>query len=77
MDRLWDQLQQSDTPPPKEDMAKWEAQFKDLMDSQRADLDYDTYAEESWREQNRQNFDEHGLPILEPYAFGKPVLPLI
>lgn len=56
-------------------MAKWEAQYKELMDSQRGDLDFDygTALEESWKEgmfDSMQKLDDDGLPILEPYTFG-------
>ncbi|KIP05602.1 hypothetical protein PHLGIDRAFT_108068 [Phlebiopsis gigantea 11061_1 CR5-6] len=73
-EEVWDQLQHSDLPPPEEDLAKWEAQYKDLMDSQRGDLDFDYGAsmEESWRDgtlDDMLKFDDEGLPILEPYIF--------
>ena len=71
----------SDLPPPDEDMAKWEAEYSQLMEGQRSDLDVDYGAmmEEAWRGRSYINdgalgnmpmFDEHGLPKLEPYQFG-------
>ena len=81
--RVWDQLQNSDVPPLQEDLAMWEAEFNQLMTSQReADLDYDFGAamQEAFQSgdhgdfQNptsHQMFDDEGLPILTPYSFGK------
>ena len=63
-------------------MAKWEAEFNQLMNSQRGDLDYDygsvmQEALESglgnWSEppaSTGTKFDEQGLPILGDYEFG-------
>ncbi|KAA1476078.1 TPR-like protein [Dentipellis sp. KUC8613] len=77
---IWNQMQNSDLPPPKEDMAKWEAQFNQMMNGQRDDLDYDYGAGMSeawqsgvgeWRHTSDDSikFDHEGLPMLEPYAF--------
>jgi peroxin-5 len=80
--RIWEQLQNSDVPPPQEDMAKWEAEFNQLMSSQREELeqDYGADMQEAWEAGlgNYQNisqdesikFDEDGLPILGEYQFG-------
>ena len=75
---MWDQLQNSDVPPPQADLAKWEAEFNQLMNSGREDdVDYDF--ESPLREAFQsglgldqtlpQQFDDEGLPILTPYAF--------
>ena len=75
---MWGQLQNSDVPPPQADLAKWEAEFNQLMNSGREDdVDYDFGS--SMREALRsglepdqfspQQFDDEGLPILTPYAF--------
>ncbi|KAI0820042.1 peroxisome targeting signal receptor [Trametes gibbosa] len=83
-DEVWNQLQHSELPPPPEDMAKWEAQFNQMMSSQREDLDFD-YGEmmqsgwDRW-EGNMDpdyslgpplQFDEEGIPILGDYVFEK------
>ncbi|KZP17955.1 TPR-like protein [Athelia psychrophila] len=76
--RVWDQLQNSDVAPPKEDLAKWEAEFNQVMGSQREDdLDYDFNgamqdafrAGESADHSSQPAFDEDGYPILSPYTF--------
>lgn len=77
---VWDQLQNSDVPPPQEDLAIWEAEFNQLMTSQReADLDYDFGAamQEAFQsgdhgfenKTSHQAFDDEGLPILTAYSF--------
>ncbi|KAH9859121.1 peroxisome targeting signal receptor [Lenzites betulinus] len=82
---VWDQLQHSDIPPPPEDMAKWEAQFNQMMNSQREDLDFDygDIMQAGWDRQWEPNanpdysfepplqFDEEGIPILGAYEFEK------
>ena len=80
---MWDQLQNSDIPPPQEDWAKWEAEFNQLMTSQREDdLDYDFGAAmqeafqngdhgDSQNKTSHQMFDDEGLPILTAYSFGE------
>ena len=80
--RVWDQLQNSDVPPPKEDLAKWEAGFNQLMAAQHEDdLDYDfgPAMQEAFQSGDfgnsqdhvpHQMFDEDGLPILSSYVFG-------
>ncbi|KAK0485753.1 hypothetical protein IW261DRAFT_1451818 [Armillaria novae-zelandiae] len=81
--KVWDHLQNSDLPPPKEDLAKWEAEFNQLMNSQREDdLDYDfsKVIENTWQQgvdNDRQEnvgpepikFDSEGIPILGNYIF--------
>ena len=81
--RAWENLQAPDTPPEKEDLAKWEAEFSQMMNAQRESLDYD-YGEsmqQAWESgasdlqddgvRESMKFDEDGLPILGPYEFGK------
>lgn len=71
-------------PPPAEDMAKWESEFNQLMQSQRDDFDYESTMREAWENglgsydgmsENRPDdfatkFTEEGIPLLEPYTFG-------
>ncbi|KAI5123688.1 hypothetical protein M0805_001716 [Coniferiporia weirii] len=79
---IWDSAQKSDIPPPEEDMAKWEAEFNQLMQAQREDLDlgYDASMREAWENgmgsydpnslfEQGMKFDEEGVPQLEPYVF--------
>ncbi|KAI0072438.1 peroxisome targeting signal receptor [Panus rudis PR-1116 ss-1] len=74
---VWEQLQNSDMPPPKEDLAKWEAEFNQLMSSQRSELDYDFGGDmqTAWEsgigdwEETAPKFDNDGLPILDAYVF--------
>ncbi|KDR75164.1 hypothetical protein GALMADRAFT_249106 [Galerina marginata CBS 339.88] len=77
--RVWDQLQNSDLPPPKEDIAKWEAEFSQLMNTQRDELeDYGAGMQDAW-EGGIGNYDEsfgqpikfdgEGIPLLGEYAF--------
>ncbi|TCD61695.1 Peroxisomal membrane signal receptor PTS1 [Steccherinum ochraceum] len=80
---VWDQLQNSDMPPPSEDIAKWESEFNQLMNSQRGDLDFDygTAMQDAWENGLGQwgeppsstgvSFDDEGLPVLGPYTFEK------
>jgi len=82
---VWDQLQNSELPPPPEDMAKWESQFNQLMNSQRDNEEsfdeYGDFARQVWGEDHghyehatnelRVEFTDEGLPILGPYAFEK------
>lgn len=77
--RVWDQLQNSDLPPPKEDMAKWEAEFSQLMNAQREELeDYGTNMQKAWEggvgsydgASQGVKFNEEGIPILGDYMFG-------
>ncbi|KAF4620537.1 hypothetical protein D9613_000470 [Agrocybe pediades] len=77
--KVWDQLQNSDLPPPKEDMAKWEAEFSQMMNAQRDELeDYGTSMQNAW-ESGIGNYDDtfgpsikfdgEGIPILGDYVF--------
>ncbi|TFK68680.1 TPR-like protein [Pluteus cervinus] len=76
----WSRLQQSELPPPKEDLARWEAEFNQLMSAQREDLehdhDYGASMQAQWesglgdlQQGSTLKFDPDGLPVLEPYAF--------
>ncbi|KAJ6625896.1 peroxisome targeting signal receptor [Mycena sp. CBHHK59/15] len=79
--RVWDQLQNSDLPPPKEDLAKWEAEFNQLMSSQREELEHDYGAamQSAWEggvgefsddtTSNALKFDAEGIPTLRQYSF--------
>ncbi|KAF9478825.1 TPR-like protein [Pholiota conissans] len=79
--KVWDQLQNSDLPPPQEDMAKWEAEFSQLMNSQRDELeDYGTNMQNAWEGGignlddtlgSGMKFDGEGIPILGNYVFEK------
>ncbi|KZT29021.1 TPR-like protein [Neolentinus lepideus HHB14362 ss-1] len=79
----WDSLGISDAPPPDGDLAKWEAEFNQLMTSQRENpdvLDYGEsmvkawengsgdYGEESHSEVTTR-FDDDGLPIFSEFSF--------
>ncbi|KAG2055883.1 TPR-like protein [Suillus hirtellus] len=76
---VWDHLQNSDIPPPAQDIGKWEAQFNQLMNRDREELDqdYSTAMQEAWNDglgnlnesalQSRYNDD--GMPILDEYVF--------
>jgi len=80
---VWDQLQNSDVPPPKEDMSKWESEFNQLMSAQRDELDhgYGVAMQQAW-ETGLGNFsgavpgdmglkfNSEGIPILDDYTFG-------
>jgi hypothetical protein len=78
--RVWDKLQKSDVPPPKEDIEKWEREFNQLMNSQREDI-YDLTSDmnNSWgmdyedfdQYRNSITFDDEGIPNLGPYIFGE------
>lgn len=78
MSRMWEELQASDLPPPQEDMAKWEAEFNSSMNAQRDDLeaDYGASMQEAWKynlgdlPEERLQFDDEGVPRLDPYSFG-------
>lgn len=65
-------------------MSKWEAEFNQLMSSQRDDLDFDYGApmQEAWDKglgslgsQKRTEFDEQGIPELGEYIFGMSIFP--
>ncbi|KAI8992876.1 peroxisome targeting signal receptor [Trametes punicea] len=78
---VWNQLQNSELPPPSEDMAKWEAQFNQMMNNQREELDFDYggMMQSAWEGMGDADyafeppirFDDHGLPILGDYVFEK------
>ena len=64
-------------------MAKWEAQFNQLMNSQRdgdeAVGEFGDFAEQiwnqesnsyNWSDESRVEFDQEGLPIMGSYVFG-------
>jgi peroxin-5 len=83
LNSIWDQLQNSDLPPPQEEMAKWEAEFNQLMSSQREELDFDYGGDmqKAWESSlgnyegiasgpHPTQFDEEGLPLLAEYEFG-------
>ena len=71
-------------PPPAEDMAKWEAEFNQLMQSQRDEFDYESTMREAWEgglgsydgmsdsrpDDFALKFNEKGIPLLDPYTFG-------
>ena len=75
-------MQNSDLPPKPEEMAKWEAEFNQLMNAQREDgeWDYSTVMQRAWEENvtdfddsftHDMKFDHEGLPILDDsYTFG-------
>jgi peroxin-5 len=78
---VWDHLQNSDIPPPTENIGKWEAQFNQLMgrDREELDQDYSAAMQEAWNG-GLGNFNEgaleskyndDGIPILTEYVFGK------
>ncbi|KAI9463608.1 peroxisome targeting signal receptor [Lactarius psammicola] len=78
---VWEQMQNSDMPPKPEEMAKWEAEFNQLMTAQRDDgeWEYSTSMQRAWEEgvaselddsfTHNIKFDDEGLPILDPYVF--------
>ena len=62
-------------------MAKWEAQFNQMMSAQREDLDFDyggmmreayeaSGYDADFSTEPPMQFDEQGVPVLEPYVFG-------
>ncbi|KAF8919890.1 peroxisome targeting signal receptor [Mucidula mucida] len=78
---VWDTLQNSDRPPPQEDLAKWEADFNQMMNNSReadSDFDFENMMQSNWQrgaEMDRGEadeplkFDSEGLPILGDYTF--------
>ena len=66
-------------PPPKEDIAKWEAQFSKLMNTERDELeDYGTNMQKLWEDGlgdygdvKPMLFDAEGIPLLGAYIFGR------
>jgi peroxin-5 len=77
--RVWNELQESDVPPPQSEMAKWEAEFNQLMNSERDDLDFTSQMEEQYKNLTREDvslqtpiqFDDYGVPQLGEYVFGE------
>lgn len=76
--RVWDELQDSEMPPSQSEMAKWESEFNQMMDSQRDDMeDFGAEMEEQYRRltgedsalDNLIQFDEDGIPQLGEYVF--------
>ena len=74
-------MQNSDMAPNPEEMAKWEAEFNELMNKQREEggWDYSTGMQNVWEGGVPQlddtfthnlTFDQDGIPILDPYVFG-------
>ena len=59
-------------------MAKWEAEFNQLMSQQRDDMDYATEIENAYQtaaaydeiSEHALRFDDDGIPILGEYVFG-------
>ena len=86
--RLWGKLRSSSVPPPEESKSKWEAEFNQVMSSERDELDYGDLMQEAWEsglgdfsnddhlQSQYTNFDDEGIPFLPDYAFGKPNLNL-
>ncbi|KAL1755116.1 hypothetical protein FB107DRAFT_275097 [Schizophyllum commune] len=79
--KAWEELRSSAEPPSHESMAKWEAEYNQLMNGQRDELEFD-YAKDmqnAWEgglgdfdgslAPKRIEFDEYGIPKLEPYEF--------
>ncbi|KAK2464215.1 hypothetical protein APHAL10511_003672 [Amanita phalloides] len=81
--QMWEELRHSTLPPPEKDRAKWEAEFSQLMSSQRDELDYGASMQEAWEsglgdfsvdDQSSEQyipFDGEGLPIMLDYTFEK------
>ncbi|KAF8588639.1 TPR-like protein [Ramaria rubella] len=78
--KVWDGLRNSGLPPPDDDIAKWEAEYNQVMESRRDDLDFGHDIEDAWQSglgnlnEDSQpiepaKFDDAGVPILEPYKF--------
>ncbi|KXN91001.1 Dihydroxy-acid dehydratase [Leucoagaricus sp. SymC.cos] len=81
--KVWEEFQASQLPPPQEDMAKWEAEFNQLMNAQRDELeaDYGASMQQAWENGlgdlstdaapvgDRLEFDDEGVPILASYIF--------
>ncbi|RDX41796.1 peroxisome targeting signal receptor [Lentinus brumalis] len=79
-EQVWEQLQGSELPPPQEDVAKWEAQFNQMMSSQREELDFDYggMMQNAWEGMGQDfstepamQFDDQGIPVLGDYVFEK------
>jgi peroxin-5 len=80
--RVWDRLKNSELPPSEDELAKWEAEYNQIMQSQRYEFDYGGDMENAWKSGFRiqdedletAKFDDEGTPILEPYKFGGTIL---
>ncbi|CAA7261729.1 unnamed protein product [Cyclocybe aegerita] len=80
--KVWEELQNSEHPPPKEDIAKWEAEFSQLMSAQRDELeDYGKNMQNAWEGgvgnydgnlgDKPMQFDAEGIPVLGDYVFER------
>lgn len=66
-------------PPPEEDLAKWEAEYNQLMSAQRDELDYGASMQAAWENglgqyddlDSQPKFDSDGIPLLGDYEFGE------
>ncbi|THH09396.1 hypothetical protein EW145_g2051 [Phellinidium pouzarii] len=79
LQKLWDSM--SKVPAPGEDISKWEAELKQLMQAQREehDLDYGSSMQEAWESgmglydndnlPEGTKFDDEGIPQLGSYVF--------
>jgi peroxin-5 len=81
--RMWEELRSSSVPPLEENRSKWEAEFNQLMSSERDELDYGGLMQEAWEnglgefsnddqlQSQYTHFDDEGIPLLPDYTFGK------
>ncbi|KAJ2917783.1 hypothetical protein MD484_g2622, partial [Candolleomyces efflorescens] len=80
--KVLNDLQQSELPPGEEDLAKWEAEFSQMMNAQRDELDYGESMQQAWENgvgdfqegsstDRPMQFDAEGVPILGDYVFEK------
>lgn len=74
---LWKDLLESEGPPTKEELVKWESELSQLMNSERDHLEdigkhvqriYETNTYHPTEEVLR--YDDEGIPLLGPYVFG-------
>jgi peroxin-5 len=80
--RVWDNLKNSELPPSEDELAKWEAEYNQVMQAQREDFDYGEDIESAWKDGfgnidedlEPAKFDDEGRPILEPYKFGQIII---
>ncbi|KAG6335580.1 hypothetical protein ID866_3520 [Astraeus odoratus] len=77
---VWDHIQGSKSPHLQEELAKWEAEFNQLMTAQRNELehDYGGAMQDAWENglgdynmPDNPKLDEQGYPILGEYIFEK------
>lgn len=80
--RMWGELRSSSVPPPEESKSKWEAEFNQVMSSERDELDYGALMQEAWEgglgdfsnddhlQSQYTHFDDEGMPLLPDYTFG-------